>query len=138
MIRPCQSAMAYLIYCKYPARPPADGSSTAKGSADTGFGLTLRFALCSSSLDPRFDALLQVGTAVAHGLLQPLMSLHLPLNNTITNTYGVVLIEYSHHNTHTVKYLSESRNARISTNLLKIAVVININQSFDCALKYAV
>ena len=27
--------MAYLICCEYPAHPPADGSSIAKGSADT-------------------------------------------------------------------------------------------------------
>ena len=27
--------MAHLICCEYPAHPPADGSSTAKGSADT-------------------------------------------------------------------------------------------------------
>ena len=34
----CVGVMAYLICCQYPAHPPADGSSTAKGSADT-FGL---------------------------------------------------------------------------------------------------
>jgi len=48
--------MAYLICCEYPAHPPADGSSTAKGSADTVLVVTLRFARCSFPLDTGFVA----------------------------------------------------------------------------------
>jgi hypothetical protein len=36
--------MAYLIDCELPARPLADGSSPAKGSADNVVVVTLRFA----------------------------------------------------------------------------------------------
>jgi hypothetical protein len=50
--------MAYLICCKYPAHPPADGSSISKGSTDTVLVLTWRVSRCSSSLDPRIDVLL--------------------------------------------------------------------------------
>jgi len=48
--------MAYLICCEYPAHPPADGSSTAKGSADTVLVVTLQFARCSFSVGPGFVA----------------------------------------------------------------------------------
>jgi len=51
----CVGAKAYLICYEYPAHPPADGSSTAKSSADNVWIVTLRFARCSSSLCPGFD-----------------------------------------------------------------------------------
>jgi hypothetical protein len=54
MIKARVGAVAYLICCEYPAHPPADGSSTAKGSADTVLVSTLLFARCSSSLGPGF------------------------------------------------------------------------------------
>jgi hypothetical protein len=47
--------MAYLICCKYPAHPPADGSSNAKGSADTILVSTIHFARSSSCRSPGFD-----------------------------------------------------------------------------------
>jgi hypothetical protein len=50
--------MAYPIYCKYSSHPAADGSSITKTSADTDLVLTLLFARCSSSLDPRFEWIL--------------------------------------------------------------------------------
>jgi hypothetical protein len=46
--------MAYLICCEYPAHPPADGSSIAKGSADTALFVTLLFACCSFPFGPGF------------------------------------------------------------------------------------
>jgi len=82
----CVGAMAYLICCEYPAHPSADGSSTAKGSADTVLVVTLRFARCPSCYCPEFDALLPKHIAVFTELLHTSGNHYTSHHNTSANT----------------------------------------------------
>jgi hypothetical protein len=54
IVRPA-NAMADPICCKYPAHPPADGPSNAKGSARHCFVLTILFERRSSYRGPGFE-----------------------------------------------------------------------------------
>jgi hypothetical protein len=86
--------MVYPICCKYPANPPADGSSTPNVMDDTGLVLTLQFARCSSSLDTWVEVLSRMSSAAIHALLQVLLRITALITfNTTTNTYGVVAME---------------------------------------------
>jgi hypothetical protein len=51
-----------------PVHPPADGFSVPTGSAAIVLVLTLRFACCSSSLDPRFEVLPLMDAVIARFL----------------------------------------------------------------------
>jgi hypothetical protein len=64
--------MAYLICCKYPAHPPADGSSISKGSARHCFGVNV--TVCALLLLPwsLVRSLPQMDAGVSTGTFQSL------------------------------------------------------------------
>jgi hypothetical protein len=97
MIRPCR-CYGVPDLLQVPSPSSCGWVLTAKGSADTGLGSTLRFARCSSSLGPWSEAPLIPGLdCFSRWWTQS------TYHNTVTNTYGdaAVLIRVTtHHKFH--------------------------------------